>query len=168
MGTGNGNGRHQFDPTSPLHRPAQGRRLASQRPGIPNVYFTEDPAKLEEMSGRAAMYQREENAVLLNPRHFKYLEDLEKIYGDGGPEAERRALAKRLFDEEYCFNAGKFVILAWLFKGKTDWADREWEEALSKGALTVHLAEPASLDEARRRFRQRLNARKIAALGDNI
>lgn len=158
------NGRHQFDPGSPLHRPALGRRLPSQRPGIPNVYFTEDPAKLEEMCGRAAMYQREENAVLLNPRHFKYLEDLERIYADIGPETERRALAKQLFDEEYCFNAGKFVILAWLFKGKADWDDREWEGALSMGALTVHLAEPASLDEARRRYRQRLNSRKVGAL----
>jgi hypothetical protein len=79
----------------------------------------ESQLKLEEICGRAAMYQHEENAVLLNLRHFKYLEDLEKIYADAGPEAERRALAKRLFDEEYCFNADKFVILAWLFKGKT-------------------------------------------------
>lgn len=167
-GTGSGNGRHQFDPNSQLNRPALGRRLPSQRPGIPQVYFTEDPAKLEEMCGRAAMYQREDNAVLLNPCHFKYLEDLDKCCTDAGPDAERRALAKRLFDEEYCFNAGKFVILAWLFKGKADWDDREWEDALSMGALTVHLAEPGSLDEARRRFRQRLNSRKVAALGENV
>lgn len=164
-GKGTGNGQHPHDPTVFLHRPAHGRRLPSKRPGIPAVYFTEDPAKLEEMCGRAAMYQREENAVLLNPRHFKYLEDLEKIYADSSPDSERRALAKRLFDEEYCFNAGKFVILAWLFKGKADWNDREWEEALSMGALTVLLAEPASLEEARRRFRMRLNSRKVAALG---
>ena len=135
--------------------------MPSQRPGVPNVYFTQDPAKLEEMCGRAAMYQREENAVLLNPRHFKYLEDLDRIYADAGPDAERRMLAKELFDEEYGFNAGKYVILSWLFKGKAEWADKEWEEALSKGALTVHLAEPVSLDEARRRLRQRLNSRKV-------
>jgi len=158
---------HPFDPNSLKHRPALGRRLPSQRPGIPHVVFTEDPAKLEELCGRAAMYQREENAVLLNPRHFKYLEDLEKAYADAGPGAELRSLAKRLFDEEYCFNAGKFVILAWLFKGKADWDDRDWEESLSMGALTFHLAEPASLEEARRRFRQRLNSRKVAALGEN-
>jgi hypothetical protein len=163
-GTTSGNGRHQFDPASPSHRPAQGRRLPSQRPGVPSVYFTQDPAKLEEMSGRAAMYQREENAVLLNPSHFKYVEDLERIYADAGPDAERRMLAKQLFDEEYCFNAGKFVILAWLFKGKPEWQDRELEEALSKGALTVHLAEPSSLDEARRRLRQRLNSRKVGTI----
>jgi hypothetical protein len=141
--------------------------LPSQRPGIPSVYFTADPAKLEELCGKAAMYQREENAVLLNPRHFKYLDDLEKIYADIGPDAGRRALAKSLFDEEYCFNAGKFVILAWLFKGKADWDDREWEQGLNKGALSIHLASPASLDEARRRLRQRLNARKVAALDEN-
>src|SRR5260370_768575 len=51
--------------------------------------------------------------------------------------------------------------------GKADWDDSEWVEALSMGALTVHLAAPASLDEARRRFRQRLNSRKVAALGEN-
>jgi hypothetical protein len=166
-GTGTHTNRHPFDPTSPLHRPAQGRRLPSQRPGIPNVCFTDDPAKLEEMCGRAAMYQREENAVLLNPRHFKYLEDLEQIYADAGPDADRRTLAKQLFDEEYYFNAGKFIILGWLFKGKADWDDREWEEALSMGALTFHLAAPASLDEARKRFRQRLSSRKVGALTES-
>jgi hypothetical protein len=30
--------------------------------------------------------------------------------------------------------------------------------------LTIHLVDPASLDEARRRFRQNLNTRKVAAL----
>ena len=137
-----------------------------QRPGVPNVYFTQDPAKLEEMCGRAAMYQRDEYAVLLNPRHFKYVEDLERICADAGPDAERCALATRFFNEEYCFNAGKFVILAWLFKGKAGWDDCDWEDALSMGALTFHLAEPGSLAEARRRFRQRLNSRKTAALSE--
>jgi hypothetical protein len=165
--SGKGNGNRAFDPNGKSHRPAQGRRLPAQRPGIPNVYFTEDPAKLEEMCGRAAMFQREENAALLNPCHFKYLEDLERICADAGADAERRGLARSMFDEEYCFNAGKFVILAWLFKGKANWDDQEWEEALSMGALTVHLAGPDSLEDARRRFRQRLNSRKIAALGDS-
>jgi hypothetical protein len=131
------------------------------------VSFTEDPALLEEMRGRAAMYRREDNVVLLNPRHFKYLDDLDRIYADAGPDVERCTLAKHFFDEEYCFNAGKFVLLSWLFKGKADRDDSEWVEALSMGALTVHLAAPASLDEARRRFRQRLNSRKVAALGEN-
>jgi hypothetical protein len=166
-GNGGGNGVHANDPNSNWHRPAQGRRLPSRRPGIPSVSFTEDPAHLEEMRGRAAMYCREDNAVLLNPRHFKYLDDLDRICADAGPDAERCALAKQFFDEEYCFNAGKFVLLSWLFKGKVDWEDSEWVEALSMGALTVHLAAPASLDEARRRFRQRLNSRKVAALGEN-
>jgi hypothetical protein len=170
-GTGSGPGPqpnpNPFDPNSSKNRPALGRRLPPQRPGIPTISFTQDPAKLEELRGRAAMYQREEYAVLLNPHHFKYLEDLEKAYADAGPDAERRALAKRFFDEEYCFNAGKFVILAWLFKGKAEWGEREIEEALSMGALTVHLAEPASLADARRRFRQRLNSRKVESLGES-
>jgi hypothetical protein len=160
-------GQHPHDPTSRLHRPAQGRRLPSQRCGIPSVSFASDPAILEEMSGRAAMYRREENAVLLNPHHFKYQEDLEKVYADAGPNAERQALAKQLFDEEYCFNAGKIVIVAWLFRGKAEWDDRQWEESLGMGALTFRLADPDALDEARRRLRQRLNSRKIAALGES-
>jgi hypothetical protein len=164
-GQGNGgNGRHTHDPTAEQHRPAQGRRIPSQRCGIPSVSFASDPAILEEMRGRAAMYRREENAVLLNPQHFKYLEDLDKIYAEAGPDAERRALAKQLFDDEYCFNAGKFVVLSWLFKGKADWDDREWQESLSMGALTFHLAAPDSLDQARRRFRQKLTTRKVGAL----
>jgi hypothetical protein len=148
-----------------LYRSTLGRRLPSRRPGIPTVSFTEDPAHLEDMRGRAAMYRREDNAVLLNPHHFKYVDDLERICADAGLDEERRALAKQYFDEEYCFNAGKFVLLSWLFKGKADWADSEWVEALSMGALTVHLAAPASLNEARRRFRQRLNLRKVGAVG---
>jgi hypothetical protein len=95
------------------HRPAQGLRLPSQRCGIPSVSFASDPAILEEMRGRAAMYRREEKAVLLNPHHFKYIADLEEIYAEAGADAERQALAKLLFDEEYCFNAGKIVIIAW-------------------------------------------------------
>jgi hypothetical protein len=116
------------------------------------------------MRGRAAMYRREENAVFLNPHHFKYQDDLEAIYADAGPDAERRQLAKQLFDEEYCFNAGKFVLLSWIFKGKAEWNDGEWEEALGKGALTVHLAEPGSLHAARQKLHQRLNSRKLANL----
>jgi hypothetical protein len=166
-GSARTDGKQESDPASPVPRASSGRRLPIQRPGIPNVYFTPDPAKLEEMAGRAALYQREENAVLLNPQHFKYVEDLGKVYADAGPDADRRTLAKMLFDEEYSFSAGRFVILAWLFKGKADWADREWEDALSMGALTVHLAEPASLEEARRRYRQKLNSRKTARLDEN-
>ncbi len=142
-------------------RPGNGQRSFLECPGIPQISFAEDPAILEEMVGRAGMYKREENVVLLNPRHFKYKEDLDKIFGDVGPGADRRSLAKHLFDEEYCFNAGKFVILAWLFKGKTHWEDRAWEEALNMASLSVHLAEPASLEFARKRLRQKLNSRKI-------
>jgi len=163
-GTGQGGGNKDFDAASPHHRPAQGKRLPSQRAGIPQVEFTMDPGHLEELQGRAALYRRAANLILLNPHHFKYQADLEKLYADAGPDAERRRLARHLFDTEYCFNAGKFVVLAWLFKGQADWDDHDWEESLSKGALTIHLAEPASLAEARRLFHQRLNSRKTAAL----
>jgi hypothetical protein len=142
-------------------RPANGRRLPSRFPGIPQVSFAEDRAILEEMSGHAAMYRREENAVLLNPDHSKYQHDLEKLYEAVGPDAGRRSLAKHLFDEEYSFNAGKFVIQAWFFKDKPCWEDAAWEEGVNKRALTVHLALPESLDEARKRLRQKLNSRKL-------
>ena len=142
-------------------RPAKGLRTPSALPGIPQVSFAEDPAILEELSGRAALYRHEDNTVLLNPRHSKYLEDLEKICADVGPGADRRSLARRFFDEEYSFNAGKFVIQAWLFKGQPYWEDRDWHEGLSPSALTVHLASTVSLDESRRRLRQKLNSRKL-------
>ncbi len=145
-------------------RPAKGVRTPSPLPGIPQVSFAEDPAILEELSGRAALYRHEDNTVLLNPRHAKYLEDLEKIYADVGPGADRRSLARQFFDEEYSFNAGKFVIQAWLFKGKPHWEDRAWHEGVSSSALTVHLASTVSLDESRRRLRQRLNSRKLDQL----
>lgn len=152
---------HVVDPTPPSTRPGKGRRLPSQLPGVPQVSFAEDPGILEEMTGRAAMYRREENAVFLNQKHFKYREDLERILEDAGASADRRSLAKQLFDEEYSFNAGKFVIQAWLFKGKPHWEERAWEESVNMGALTVHLAEPVSLAVARRRLRQKLNSRKM-------
>jgi hypothetical protein len=91
---------------------------------------------------------------------------LNKICQEIGPDSERQTLARQLFDEEYSFNAGKFIVLSWLFKGKAEWSDRDWEEALSTGALTVHLAAPTSLEEARRKLRQRLNTRKLESLED--
>jgi hypothetical protein len=152
---------YPIDSTPKRTRPATGSRLPSRLPGIPQVSFAEDPAILEETSGRAGMYRREENAILLNPHHSKYLEDLERLFEDVGPAADRRALAKKLFDDEYCFNAGKFVIQAWWFKGKPFWEDGAWEEGVNMRALTVHLALPDSLDGARRKLRQKLNSRKL-------
>lgn len=142
-------------------RPAKGVRTPSPLPGIPQVSFAEDPAILDELSGRAALYRHEDNTVLLNPRHSKYLDDLEKIYADVGPGADRRSLARQFFDEEYSYNAGKFVIQAWLFKGKPHWEGRAWHEGVNPSALTVHLASTVSLDESRRRLRQKLNSRKL-------
>ena len=144
-------------------QPGNGQRSPAVCPGVPQVSFAEDPAILEEMVGRAGMYKREENAILLNPHHFKYKEDLNKIFRDVGPGADRRSLAKHLFDQEYCYNAGKFVVLAWLFKGKAHWGDRDWEQALNMFSLSVLLAEPASLDFVRKRLRQKLNSRKMNA-----
>jgi hypothetical protein len=145
----------------PSAKPAPDRRLPFHVPGIPHVSFPEDPAILEEMSGRAAIYRHEEHAVLLNPDHFKYKDDLEKIYADAGPGADRLALAKRLFDEEYSCNAGKFIIQALQFKGLPQLDEKAWQEGVNPSALTVHLASPSSLVEARRRLRQKLNSRKI-------
>jgi hypothetical protein len=144
-------------------RPGRGRALSKQLPGVPTISFAEDPALLEEMVGCAALYRHEGNALLLNPRHAQYLQDLEKVYADVGPSSDRRLLAKKVFDEEYFTNAGKFVIRAWSFGGQPAWNDRGWEEALNPKALTVFLALPASLDEARRRLRQKLNSRKLEA-----
>jgi hypothetical protein len=165
--TGDGEGAdtpYVLDENGAITRPAKGHRTAGQHPGIPIVSFAEDPAILEELAGRAAMYKRDANVVLLNPEHFKYKDDLEKVYDDVGPSADRQALAKKLFDEEYQFNAGKFVILAWLFKGRPNWEDQKWAESLSMGAITVYLAAPETLHEARRRLRQKLNSRKTRDL----
>jgi hypothetical protein len=165
-GGGAGGGQPSDKQRRTSHQPFEGRRLPTRKPGIPSVNFTQDPGILEEMRGRAAIYRREENVVLLNPHHFKYEDDLSRICQEVGPDSERQALARQLFDEEYCFNAGKFVVLSWLFKGKAEWSERDWEEALSMGALTVHLAAPTSLEEARRKLRQRLIATKLESLGD--
>jgi hypothetical protein len=74
--------------------------------------FTDDSGLKAEMVGRAAMYRREENTIFLNPDHTRYQSDLELLYRDVGPDAERRKLAKKVFDEEYKFNAGVFVVLS--------------------------------------------------------
>src|SRR5205085_2622330 len=76
-------------------------------------------------------------------------------------------LAQHFFDEEYMVHAGKYVIQAWLYRGRPEWSDEEFEEALGTGAMTVLLASPATLAEARRRFRQRMNANRIPGAGVN-
>jgi len=148
------------------HRPRRGRRTGPQTDGIPRVQFTRDPAKLAEMCGRAALYLRNENLVLLNPDHFRYQQDLNRLLDrDVGPDAERRQLAKNLFDDEYAVQAGQYVIQAWLFRGRSDWDDSEFEAALGVGAMTVHLASPATLDAARTKYRQRMNANRVPPNG---
>jgi hypothetical protein len=166
-GNGGGSGGSAHDPSSNQHRPSAGRRVGQNGPGIPDVRFTTDCGHLDEMTGRAALYRRAENVILLNPHYELYRQYLDRLYADAGPDADRRALAKQLFDEEYCFNAGRFVVQAWLFKGKADWSDEDWEKALDMGTLTVHLVDPRMLDEARRRFRMKLNARKMENLVAN-
>lgn len=147
------------------HRSASGRSTNRQAHGIPYVDFTQDPAILEEMQGRAAIYRRTENLVLLNPGHFLYQRDLERLYDqEAGPDAERRHLVKQFFDEEYMVQAGKFVMQAWLFRGRSDWNDQEFEEAVNKGAITVHLASPSACEEAGRRYRQRMNTARMRSV----
>jgi hypothetical protein len=155
------------NPVPPNPRPENGRRTGQHTPGIPQVQFTRDPAILGEMRGRAALYRRTENLVLLNPEHFRYQQDLNRLLEDVGPDAERRQLAQRIFDDEYMVQAGKYVVQAWLFRGRSEWDDNAFEEALGMGAMTVHLASPATLNEALRRYRQRMNTNRVPAAGSN-
>jgi hypothetical protein len=148
-------------PPGKVSRPTAGKRVNRNSSGIPPVIFTHDAAKLEEMAGRAAMYQREDNLVLLNPNHDRYLRDLDRVYEEAGSDSDRQALAKKLFDEEYCVHVGKYVMMAWVFRGTAEWDDAQWERAVSMESLTVHLVEPSLVAEARRRLRQRLNSRKL-------
>ena len=90
------------------NRPAQARRTSQTVTGIPDVQFATDPAIREEMSGRAAVYRRAENMVLLNPDHFLYQRDLQRLYEDVGPDSERQQLARQFYNEEYRYQAGKF------------------------------------------------------------
>jgi hypothetical protein len=137
-------------------KPGIGRRVR-ETVGIPIVQFTHDPGLLEDMRGRAAMYRKEDNTVFLNPHHFRYLDDLEQLYEDVGPDAERRQVAREFYDEAYQFCAGRFVVQAWFYKGKAEWDDSAWEEALNMETLTIHLTSPESLQEAKTRLRQKLN-----------
>jgi hypothetical protein len=158
-GGGGGNGE--------IHRPARGRRTGQQSSGIPLVQFTHDPAILTEMSGRAALYRPVENIVLLNPNHFRYQEDLNRMLGEAGPDAERRQVAQRIFEDEYMVQAGKFVIQAWLFRGRSDWDDTQFQEALNMGAMTVYLASPVTLHEASTRYRRRMTTNRVPAAPAN-
>jgi hypothetical protein len=163
-GKGGGGG---ADGDGSSNRPAQGRRTTQNITGIPNVDFTNDPAILEEMRGRAAVYRRSANLVLLNPEHFLYQRDLQRLYEDVGPDSERQQLARQFYNEEYRYQAGKYVVQAWIFRGRSEWNDDEFEAALSMGAMTVNLASPNTLDTARRRYRQRVNASRVEAAGAN-
>ena len=131
--------------------------------GIPKVLFTDDPALLDQMRDRAAMYRRDENTVFLNPRHFRYADDLERLYEEVGDDVDRRQLAKTLFDDEYMFRAGTFVVQAWLFKSRPQWDDAQLEEALGSGAMTVHLASREAYTDARHKLRTRLHSTKREA-----
>jgi hypothetical protein len=158
-GSGGGNGGG--------HRAGVGRRTGQQVPGIPDVRFTQDPGILSEMRGRAALYRRHENLVLLNREHFRYQEYLNQLFEHVGPDADRRQLAQCIFDEEYMVQAGRYVVQAWLFRGRADWNDTDIDEVLGMGAMTVHLASPNTLHEARRRYRQRVAATRAEAAGAN-
>jgi hypothetical protein len=96
-GDSDGNGQRESGGDENQQKPLRqktghGKRSASATPGVPYVRFTEDPAILEEIGGRAAVYKREDNCVLLNPKHFHYLKDLETIFQDAGPDSGRRPL----------------------------------------------------------------------------
>jgi hypothetical protein len=139
---------------------AKGRRRAEAR-GIPDVRFTTDPALLALMKGRAAYYRRDDNTVFLNQDHFRYTDDLQRLYDEAGEDAERQQLAKKYYDEAYKFRVGCFVVQAWIYKGRADWADSDWEGALKAETLTIHLTSPEALREAQTRFRHKLREGKL-------
>ena len=163
-GDGDSNGGNGSDPrTSRSHRPTTGRKVRDEQTGIPKVMFSDDPALLDQMKDRAAMYQRDENTVFLNQNHFRYEDDLERLYEEVGDDVDRRKLAKDLFDDEYMFRAGTFVVQAWLFKSRPHWDDTQLEEALGSGAMTVHLASREAYSDARHKLRTRLHSAKREA-----
>lgn len=138
--------------------PAVGKRIVTQSAsGAPSVCFTEDAGLLKEMAGRAGLYRREENCVFLSRYHFRYLDDLKIICEEAGDDADRRILAINEFEKQYCFTAGRYVITAWLFRGRSEWDNRAWDEAISMGSLTVTLASPESLRNAQRNYRRRIS-----------
>jgi hypothetical protein len=152
-GAGDSNG---LEDSLEASRPARGRRTGQAACGIPEVRFTSDPARLDEMRGRAALYIRSDNLVLLNREHFRYQQLLEGLFESVGPDADQRRLAQQLFDEEYMVHAGEYVVQAWLFRGRAEWSDDEFATVLGMGAMTVHLASPFTLVEARRKYNQRM------------
>jgi hypothetical protein len=158
---GDGSGRNGT--TRQSHQPARGRRTNRATDGIPDVQFTHDPGHLAEMNGRAALYRPVENQVLLNPNHFLYQDHLTRILAEAGADADRRQIAQQIFNDEYTFQAGRFIIQAWLFRGRADWNDNQFVDALNMGAMTVYLASPDTLAEASRRYRQRMATNRMAA-----
>lgn len=148
------------------HKSGVGKRQPSRVVGIPDVRFTTDPGLLEQMIGRAACYSYKDggSVVFLNPEHWKYLADLDALYDQVGPDEDRRQLAKKVFDEEYKFNAGRYIIISWIFRGKPEWTEKDWESALNKEALTCYLCSPDLLGIAQQKINQRLNTRKMEAL----
>jgi hypothetical protein len=140
------------------HRAAVGKPTGQSSTGIPEVRFTDDPALLADMQGRAAVYRKEENLVLLNREHFRYLQEKEAFAEEQGKDAERRGLAEKVFDEEYMVEAGKLILQAYLFRNRHDWNDEAFEQALGMGSITIHLASPDIRREARRRVNQKIGA----------
>lgn len=143
-------------PKEPKHKPLSGVRIQSNLAGIPVPKFTTDPAHLEAMRGRAAMYVKEENVIWINPEHFRYNAFLEEVEKEAGNDAERQQLAKRIFNDEYKFQVGKYVASAWVYKGRPDWNDVDWEKALDAGSLTIHLTPPDCLISFRREFHRQV------------
>jgi hypothetical protein len=139
------------------HRPGVGRPQGAVL-GIPCVCFTNDAGLLDDMRGRAALYRRADNTVFLNPKHWRYEDDLSRLYEEVGPDSELRQLARKYYEEAYKFHAGRLVVCAWLYKGRPDWTETDWQEAIDMQSLTVHLTLPDSLREAQNRIRQRLNS----------
>jgi hypothetical protein len=152
-GTDNEGAGSDWWPGARKTRLARGKRDGPAR-GIPEVVFTSDAGILGLMQGRAALYRREDNRVFLDRGHFRYTRGLERMLEEAGADSDRSRKAEECWDESYKFRAGCFVMQAWFYKGKANWTEDDWVNALSTETLTIHLTGPEALQDARSRFRQ--------------
>ncbi|MBU6429859.1 MAG: hypothetical protein KGR26_12675, partial [Cyanobacteria bacterium REEB65] len=127
---------------------SRGKPIAGNNPGLPTPKFTDDPAHLRHMAGRAAMYDKFQNVIYLNPNHFRYVSFLDRVLNAAGDDEQRREIAKRLLNESYMYQIGKYVIAACLYRKDQHWTEADWEEALDSGAMTVYLTPPDCVEEA--------------------
>jgi hypothetical protein len=128
-------------------------------PALPEVRFTSDPAHLELMEGRAALYQPAANTVFLNPRYTRFLTNVERVRWEAGTDPQGQQAAEKALRDEYVVAAGKWVTMARHLCTESAGPDADWQAALSMEALTVYLADPVIVKSALQRYRKGVNAR---------